>query len=163
MDDEHSRTAIAAANLALLLAACGPDLDEGPPPGVLEYEHPASQLYRLDRRVEIVALDPTVSTDECGFLTEGAHRDLVSTIDALDRSVDYGYGAEDCPDDFVPKGLVHLEGFAHSPFACELSCCHPDLIQVARVYFAVENGFAHAEVNIEGEPYVALEPDRPCP
>ena len=162
MDDEHSRTAIAAASLALLLAACGPDLDEGPPPGTLVFEHPAAQIYRLDRRVEVIALDPMLSRSGCGFLTDRAYEDLETTIEALDPSVDYGVW-HGCGDTFDLKGRAHLEDFEHSPFACEWQCCHPELTRVALVYSMVQNNLSGLEPVFEGEPYVALEPDRPCP
>jgi hypothetical protein len=75
--------------------------------------------------------------------------------------VDYGWA--ECFPEYDPKGLLYLEGFTHSPFLCEWYCCHPELIRVATVYFAVGSNLYDQEPNIDGEPYVALEPDLPCP
>jgi hypothetical protein len=130
---------------------------------VLVYEHPEDRFYRLDRRVDIVPVDPERSTRECGFLTDRAHDDITTTVDALDPTVDYG-GWSGCAQNPDPKGLVHLEGFEHSPFVCDWNCCNPDLVRVALVYFLVENAFAGLELIVDGEdePYIAIEPDRPC-
>ena len=154
------RRTIPAVTIAVLSLGCGPEVYR--PPGTLEYEHPASAFYRLDRRVEIIPLDPVVSHHHCGFMTDRAYDDLMVTLDALDPTKDYDYGADDCSQGIEPRGLVHLYDFDHSPFACDYHCCHPDLLGVAFVYFLVENNFYYPEVNVEGEPYVAIEPDRPC-
>lgn len=156
------RTAIITSSIALLAVACGPDVADGEndPPGSLVYEDPASEFYRLDRRVEVIALDPTLSRDGCGFLTDRAYDDLVTTIDALDPAADHVWS--DCLPNAHPRGLVHLEGFEHSPFECDWSCCHADLLRVALVYFVVANNLVHQEPVIDGEPYDALEPDQPC-
>ena len=43
---------------------------------------------------------------------------------------------------------MHLEGFEHSPFACDWDCCHPDLGDIALVYFMVGDNL--------------YDPDRTC-
>ena len=159
--DRSSRASIALV-VALLVPACGPETGDEDPPGTLVFEHPTAQIFRLDRRVEVIALDPQLSRSGCGFLTDRAYDDLEDTIAALDPSVDYGFshGCEDTPNF---EGRAYLDGFEHSPFACEWRCCHPELIRVALVYSMVENNLSSLEPVFEGEPYVALEPDRPCP
>lgn len=153
---------LVAASIAAVAGACGPDLDidEDEPPGVLEYEHPEDRFYRLDRRVDIVPVDPAYSSRECGYLTDRAYDDLVTTLDALEPAVDYN--DYPCREIYDPQGRVHLEGFEHSPFVCDWDCCHPDLGMVSFVYFVVENNFVGIEPVWEGVPYVAIEPDRPC-
>ncbi len=152
-------------SVAALAIACGPEIDdEDPPPGVLEYEHPEDRFYRLDRRVDSVPVDPEYSTRECGFFTDRAYDDLITTIEALDPTVDYSdFPTTRCRNS-NPQGRVHLEGFGHSPFVCDWDCCHPDLSRVALVYFLLENAFVDIEFTIddEDEPYIALEPDRRC-
>jgi hypothetical protein len=154
---------VLASFIVILAAACGPKVsdDQDDQPGVLEYEDPASEFYRLERRVEVITLDPVLGRDGCGFLTDRAYDDLVTTIDALDPTADYVWS--DCLPGANPKGLVHLEGFEHSPFVCDWNCCHADLLRVALVYFVVGNNLVHQEPVIDGVPYVALDPDRPCP
>jgi hypothetical protein len=166
----HSfRTATAVAVLAVIVAAivpltaaCGPEAPEKKtdPPGVLEYETPVAQYFREDRRVEVVALDPILSPDGCGYLTDRAYYDLVTTIDSLDPSADYLWS--DCLPDADPKGLVRIDGFEHSPFVCDWNCCHVDLGRIALVYFVVGNNLVGLEPVIDDVPYVALDPDRPC-
>jgi hypothetical protein len=160
------RKAIIAATLATLAVACGPEVaadddDAVAPLGKLEYELPIAQFHRQDRRIDIISTSTIYEQSGCGFLTDRAYDDLTSTIDALDPSVDYGHA--DCFNDFSPDGLLHLEGFTHSPFRCNWYCCHPDLVWAATAYFAVASGFYDKDPNINGEIYVALEPDRPCP
>jgi hypothetical protein len=150
--------------IAAVVVGCGPEGgdDDHHPPGELEYEDPATQYYRLDRRVDVVALDPMLSRSGCGFLTDRAYDDLITTIDALDPSVDYG-AHPDCPQTAPPADWLHIEGFTHSPFRCAWYCCHADLIRAATVYFAVGSNLYDQEPTIDGEPYVALEPDVACP
>jgi hypothetical protein len=95
-------------------------------------------------------------------MTDRAYDDLTATLDALDPNVDYNVWTG-CRQTSDPKGLVHLDGFEHSPFACDWDCCHPDMKGVSFVYFLVENNFYYPSVNVEGEPYVAIDPDQPCP
>jgi hypothetical protein len=144
---------------------CGPEVDDDDhePFGELVYEHPASAFYRLDRRVEVIPLDPMLSRYGCGFLSDRAHDEIATTVAALDPTVDYG-GWSGCRQNPELEGKVYLEGFEHSPFLCDWDCCHPDLGRVALVYFLVENAFHGLEfiVGDDDEPYVAIEPDRPC-
>ena len=138
-------------------ASCGPEVDEDVPPGELVYSDAFSEIYRLDRRVEVVALDPRFAKGGCGYLTDRAYDDLETTIAALDPSKDY-VAPETC--DAFEK--IYIEGFEHSPFHCFWMCCHPDLVRVALVYLAVFSNLSDQEPVIDDEPYVALEPDRPC-
>ena len=149
-----------AAAVLYALTGCGPESPDHPP-GALEYETPASAFYRLDHRVEIIPLDPKVSRHQCGFMTDRAYDDLMAALDLLDPSVDYNVWTG-CLQTSQPQGRVHLEGFEHSPFACDWDCCHPDLGDIALVYFMVGNNLYGQTPVYEGEPYVALEPDRPC-
>ena len=59
--------------------------------------------------------------------------------------------------------LVHIDGFEHSPFECGFECCHRDLYPAVFVYTMVLNNFIGLVPDIYGEPYVAIEPDQPCP
>jgi hypothetical protein len=141
-------------------AGCGPELDDrDDPPGVLEYETPTASYYRLDRRVDAVGVDPMADPTGCGFLTDRAHGDLVGTISVLDPNAAYDWS--DC--DNAPNGLLYLEGFTHSPFECNWYCCNPDLMPIVIVYFAIGSDLIGPTPNINGGPYVALEPDMPCP
>lgn len=155
-----AKSKIVAACIVLLVAACGPEVDEDAPPGFLEYEHPEARLYRLDRRVDIVPFDLDLRPRECGYLTDRAYYDIVETIDSLDPSVDYNDYL--CRPVYNPKDRVHIEGFEHSPFFCDWNCCHPDLFPISTAYFAFENNFVGLEPVVNDVPYVALEPDRPC-
>lgn len=154
------KTLITAA-IAALVAACGPEVgdDEGDPPGTLEYEIPTAKFYRQDRRLDIVGVDPMVDRSGCGMLTDRAYEDLTGTLDGLDPNAEYG--RSDC--DYSPDGLLYIEGFAHSPFACNWYCCHRDLLPMVVVYWAAGSSLYGQTPNIEGELYVALEPDVPCP
>jgi hypothetical protein len=156
------RALVIALTLTAVQVGCGPTApDEKPnPPGVLEYETPVAQYFRQDRRVEVVALDPILARDGCGYLTDRGYDDIVDTIAALDPSADYVWFG--CFPDADPKGLVHLEGFEHSPFVCDWNCCHEDLLRVALVYSVVADNLLDQEPVIDGVPYFALEPDRPC-
>lgn len=148
---------------AFLVAAmgCGPDVpDEDAPPGALEYEMPVARFYRLDRRVDVVGVDPAVDPSGCGLLTDRAHGDIVDTLDGLDPTAEYAW--PECAHG-PPEASIHLEGFTHSPFGCSWYCCHPDLLRIAVAYFAVGSNLDGQRPNIDGEPYVALEPDVPCP
>lgn len=138
-------------------ASCGPKVDEDVPPGALVYSDAYKEIYRLDRRVEVVAVDPMFDRNGCGYLTDRAYEDIETTIAALDPSKDYV--APDTCDAFEE---IYIEGFEHSPFECVWFCCHVDLVPIALVYFAIfETLYGHPP-NINGEIYVALEPDRPC-
>ena len=157
----------ALITLAIMMftLACGPHTrDENGTPGELEYEQPNNQLYRLDRRIDVIKELPGEDGErhECGFLTDRAYDDLESTLAALDPSVDYGYDSDtlDCERS---QALVYIEGFDHSPFECGFECCHPDLHWAAIVYSMSLNNFAGITANIDGELYTAIEPDQPCP
>lgn len=147
--------------LAALVLGCGPEVDddEGAPPGTLEYEDPLARYHRLDRRVDIIGLDPMVDHSGCGFLTDRAYDELLEALGTLDSQAEYA--TSEC--EYEGDGLVYLEGFTHSPFSCTWYCCHLDLLPVAVVYFAVGSNLDGQYPNIDGEPYVALEPDMPCP
>jgi len=150
---------------AVIVAGCGPEVDDendgDGPPGTLEYESPNARYYRDDRRVDIVAPDPMRGRSGCGFLTDRAYEDLLSTLDALDPEVDYGWS--ECFEETEPTGTFYVEGFRHSPFRCSWYCCHVDLIRAATVYWAAASSLDGPDPNIDGEIYVALEPDIPCP
>jgi hypothetical protein len=160
-------SALIAEAVVSFMLGCGPEVDDaaddgiGDPLGTLVYAHPAAEFYRLDRRIEVVAIDPMRSRDGCGYLTDRADGDISSTVEALDPTVDYNVWTG-CLQTIEPKGRVYLEGFEHSPFACDWRCCHPELYPIELVYYAVENNLFDQEPVIDGEPYVALEPDRPC-
>jgi hypothetical protein len=100
---------------------------------------------------------------ECGLLTDRADGELESTIAALDPSMDYGYDAEAQECESSPGAWIHIEGFEHSPFACSWMCCRPELIRAALIYSLVESHFVGLMPLVDGEPYVAIEPDRLCP
>lgn len=162
------KRALIASFLASLVIACEPDASEPPePPGTLEYEHPYVRIYRADRRVDIVIPREDGERLECGILTERAYTELEDTLRALDPNKDYGYDPDvvECAD--PPGAWVHVEGFEHSPFSCTSLCCQPDLVRAALIYFLVETYFkyqgAGGVLEIDGEPYVAIEPDQPCP
>jgi hypothetical protein len=145
-------------------SACGPHVnDEERPPGELVYEEPLERLYRLERRVEVIydfERDDGLE-GKCGILTDRAYDELESTFAALEPSVDYGYDPDVLDCERSPA-LVHIDGFEHSPFECGSSCCHRDLYPVAFVYSMILNNFWGAHPTVDGEPYVAIEPDQPC-
>lgn len=161
---------IALPLVAACALACGPTVrDEEPEPlGALEYEYavwPGGDWYRLERRVEYVPGEAAWDQPKCGFLTERAHGELEAAIAALDPNVDFGDGCrgDDCGYSDCPDAWVHLEGFEHSPFSCDLYCCPDALRTIPWVYFHAANNLAGDVFEIDGEPYVATEPDQPCP
>jgi hypothetical protein len=153
------REALIVVAIAAWVASCGPEVDEDMPPGDLVYSDAFNEIYRLDRRVEVVAVDSMFGQDGCGYLTDRADDDLETTIEALDPSKDYVADPEVCQ----ALEKVYIEGFEHSPFACYWMCCHHDLMPIANVYLAVFSNLSGQAPIIDGEPYVALEPDQPCP
>lgn len=174
-----TRAAIASV-LASVLLACGPETAPEPEaPGVLEYEHsyPPTRLYRLGRRVDVFRLRGDVERHECGMLSDRALTELEDTLSALDPDAYYGCGPEDDDQDCDPVTLIHIEGFEHSPFACDFPvttvgaemcdfvCCQPGLDRAALIYYIVSDYFDdfREPFTIEGEPYGAIEPDEPCP
>lgn len=152
---------VVSSVFACVATSCGPDVDDddGDPPGALEFEMPVAKFYRLDRRVEMVGRDPAVDPSGCGLLTDRAHDEIIRTLDELDPSAEYDF--PEC--DYDPEGSVHIEGFVHSPLACSWYCCHLDLLPIALAYFAAGSNLDGQYPSIDGEPYVALEPDVPCP
>lgn len=149
--------------VAVLASACGPQVDgEEPPPGELVYEDSSERLYRGARRFEVIYDYERQDGLEgkCGALTDRAFDDLERTLAALDLGVDYGEHPADCTPN---RALVYIDGFEHSPFECGISCCHPDLYGAVVVYTMVLNNFDGIHPTIDGEPYVAIEPDQPCP
>jgi hypothetical protein len=156
---------IIGLTIAALPLACGPRVDdEERPPGELVYEDSLDRLYRLDRRVEVIydyERDDGLE-GKCGILTDRAYDELESTLVALDPIVDYGYDPDvlDCERS---QALVHIDGFEHSPFECGFSCCHRDLYWAVVVYTMALNNFDGGHPTIDGEPYVAIEPDVACP
>lgn len=159
------RKTVIGSIIAAFASACGPQVDdEEHPPGDLVYEEPLERLYRLDRRVEVIydAERDDGLTGKCGILTDRAYEELESTLAALDPTVDYGYDPDVLDCDRSPA-LVHIDDFEHSPFECGFSCCHRDLYPAAFVYTMILNNFIGLIPDIDGEPYVAIEPDQPCP
>jgi hypothetical protein len=149
--------------IMMFVLACGPEArEENDIPGTLEYEQLYSRVYRLDRRIDVRFETENGERWECGFLTDRAYDDLEGTLAALDPSGDYGYDPDilDCERS---DALVYIEGFEHSPFECSYDCCHPDLHWAAAVYTMILTNFHGGYPVIEGEPYVAIEPDQPCP
>jgi hypothetical protein len=143
---------------AALAACCGPDVEEDVPPGELVYADAFKEIYRLDRRVEVVAVDPHFVAEGCGYLTDRAYEDIEATVEALDPSKDYVADPEMCQ----ALERIYIEGFEHSPFECYWMCCHPDLVPIALAYFAIFETLYGQPPRINDEIYVALEPDRPC-
>lgn len=151
--------------LPLGLAACEPaEVDSKEPPGALEYEGTVYHAHRLERRVDVLSADDS-EPPRCGILTAQALADLTSTIESLDPDTDYDYALVDepCPYTDAPGALIHIEGFHHSPFACDELCCHPELAPVPRMYFHVFNNLHDTVIEVDGEPYLALDVDQACP
>ena len=154
--------------ILMFVPACGPGAaEEDDVPRTLEYEDSRVRLYRAGRRVDAIyeyeredGLERT-----CGYLTDRAYDDLESTLAALDPGVDYGEHPADCsPGD----ALVHVDGLEHSPFECGVGCCHSGLFWAPIVYFMILTNLdgtipGIGIPNVEPEPYVAIEPDQPCP
>jgi hypothetical protein len=158
------------ATIALALTSalgCSPQADDDLEPlGALEYEHPYTRTHRLDRRIDIFYI-PTMGEPErheCGLLSERAFGDLEDTLAALDPHVDYGYDRDVDECTTPPGAQVHIEGFEHSPFDCDFQCCRPELARAAVVYMLIDTYFPDGDVlEFDGEPYVVIEPDEPCP
>lgn len=156
------------SGILLFALACGPETGEqNDIPGKLEYEELYNRVYRDDHRIDVIQALPGDDSEhrECGFLTDRGYNDLDGTLEALDPSADYGEHPADCD---THGALVYIEGFEHSPFDCSYECCHADLLWAAVVYSMVLNNFDGITPTIgiaggEGEPYVAIDPDRPCP
>ncbi len=156
-----SKTIIVVTILACA-SACGPEVADEEPPGELVYEDSLDRIYRDDRRVEVIYDYERQDglRGRCGILTDRAYDELESTLAQLDPAVDYGEHPADCSPS---EALVHVDGLEHSPFACGFSCCHRDLFWAVFVYTMVLTNFDGGHPTLEGEPYVAIEPDQPCP
>ncbi|MCX4242525.1 hypothetical protein [Paraliomyxa miuraensis] len=100
---------------------------------------------------------------ECGTLTDRAHDELQATLEGLDPREDHAHDPEVPACDPGPGAWVHIEGFDHSPSACDWRCCAPELARAGLVYALVEYHFLGEVLSFDGEPYVAVEPDKPCP
>jgi hypothetical protein len=174
------RRFISATLGASVALGCGPEAPAEPEaPGVLEYEDSDTRIYRLGRRVDIFYTEymSAVEHHECGMLTDRAYSELEDTFAALDPAGDYGCRPEDYSNDCSPEILVHVEGFEHSPFACEYPitiagiercehlCCRPGLARAPLIYWLIINALVWDEEYTlgEAEPYVAIEPDQSCP
>jgi len=98
------------------------------------------------------------------MLTERAYEDVQSTLESLDPSVDYDYalGEEDCAYSDSPAAQIHIDGFEHSPFSCDSFCCRPELAGVPHVHLHVMNNLAGRVLEVDGEPYVAIDSEIPC-
>jgi hypothetical protein len=175
------RRVISASLCAWLAMACGPEAaDEPEAPGVLEYEHPQMRLYRLGRRIDafFIRYMGDVEHHECRMLSSRAQAELEDTLAALDPAVDYGCDPE--TQDCTPETLIHIEGFEHSPFACDVpvhiagfdqspfacdfACCRPELSRAALIYWLIGSYFEGFEdpFVFDGEPYVVIEPNELC-
>jgi hypothetical protein len=155
---------IVAAIVASFVMSCEPEVPhDTEPPGTLEYESPSVRIYRLDRRIDITLVQGNTERRECGILSERAHTELRATLDGLVPGRDYGYDPDmhDCSE--PPGAMVYVEGSSSSPFECEWYCCHPDLLEAALIYSLIESHFLGGMPSVDGEPYVAIEPDQPCP
>lgn len=153
---------VTSALMMLYTLACGPETgDENDPPGKLEYEELYNRIYRQDHRIDVIKELPGEDgvRRECGLLTSRGYDDLEGTLESLDPSTDYSEHPADCS---TYGALVHIEGFEHSPFECAAECCHSDLLRAAIVYSVILNNFYGIMPVIDGEPYVAIEPDQPC-
>ncbi|MCX4247956.1 hypothetical protein [Paraliomyxa miuraensis] len=157
------RVIITAAVLVSLGVGCEPEPQRDPePPGTLEYGHPHTQIFRLDRRIDIIGIKGDDDRRECGILSERAHTELQNTLSALDPHADHGHDPND--QSCAPGAFVYIEGFEHSPFACDFQCCGTELARAALIYSLIELHFEDSgPLVFDGEPYIAIEPDTPCP
>jgi len=163
--------------VALLVTACAqpdpaPQDQEPVPRGELIIDRMIWQLYQDGDLIEQVpvletlpdGLDPE-DLRRCGYLTERAMEDIQLWTARLDPTHDYNDDVADClaSDNF---GRIHVPEFEHSPFACGLiccGCCAPGLSRLNYVYAcAVENLHGDSLPDESGEPYIAIDPARPC-
>jgi hypothetical protein len=152
---------VTATAFALLALSCGPEVaDEPEALGTLEYEHSYARIHRTEQRVEIVHVQRETERRECGILTERAYTELEDTLAALEPDVNYGHvpEAQDC----TPGARIHIEGFEHSPFACDFQCCQRELARAGLIYSLVEYHFDGGTLEFDGEPYVVVEAEEPC-
>lgn len=175
------RATLRASLVAALSITCGPAAPAEPEAaGVLEYDGYGVRLYRLGRRVDaFVQGEGDVEHHECGMMSERAHDELEDVLATLDPAVELGCDPE--TSNRSPEARIHVAGFEHSPFACgnpitivgfdeppyvcEPVCCRPGLEGAVRIYQLVAFYFAQSKepLEVDGEPYVAIEPDEPCP
>lgn len=133
-------------------------------------------LYRSDRRVEIIAEDPRYPfRPGCGHLTARAEADIEQVLASLDPKRDYEIDIDACRrrwNDGATQS-IHIEGFTHGPFHCTPflgeECCTDELAPLAMLYvrvmayldgFGTENDASLERIGIET--YPMLEPDEPC-
>jgi hypothetical protein len=158
------RIFVTASIAACLVMACDPQAPDEPEPlGGLEFEHSYVRIHRLDRRVDVVLVEGDEERRECGVLSDRAYVELEDTLAALDPREDYGYDAAVDQCTTPPGASVHIEGFDHSPFSCDFQCCRGELARAGLVYSLIEYHFHGGTLPIDGEPYVAVERDEPCP
>jgi len=153
--------------LALFLVACEPQehgTEQTTPVGHLELEGGVNEIYRDDHRIEIVSVSDPNQSPSCGMLTERAYQDLKATIESLDPSVDYDFetSEQECSYFDSPGAQIHIEGFEHSPFSCDAFCCRPELSMIPIVYLHASNNLIGTVLEVDGEPYVAIESEIPC-
>ncbi|MCX4241336.1 hypothetical protein [Paraliomyxa miuraensis] len=157
------RSSGASIAIALTLG-CGPESGDGDElSGTLEYERPDEQrIYRQGRRVDILLEEEQGTRRECGALTDRALGDIEGTISELDPSVDYDHDPDVLECD-RPGAWIHIEGFEHSPFECSWECCQPELMPAAVAYLMIVTNVRYSTpVEVDGEPYVAVELDEQC-
>lgn len=163
--------------IALLVAACdepdpAPQEPSPSPRGEQVIDGVIWQLYQDGDRVEQVPVLEALPEDldpndlrRCGYLTDRAMEDIRLWTARLDPTHDYNDDATDCTatDNF---SRILLPEFEHSPFACGLACCGccaPDLSRLNYVYAsAIENLHGDSLPDQTDEPYIAIDPDRPC-
>ena len=135
----------------------------------------AGELYRMDRRVELVALDPRYpSRPGCGYLTERAEVDIDRVLASLNPKGEYAVDVDACRRRW-PEGAsksIHIQGFTHSPFVCTSlfdGCCTEEIVPLEALYvrvmaylegFGEDNDAALESLGIET--YPMIEPDEPC-
>jgi len=165
--------AITASIVAALIAGCGPSIDEEPERiGHLEYEYwpsvglnvgrEAGEWYRSGRRVEFFPEKNPYLVHVCGMLTHEAYGQLERTIAALDPSADYELAPGECRWYDAPSAVVHLEGFAHSPFFCDAFCCRDELGRIPGTYFLAANELSDDPIEVHGQQYPVIEVDESC-
>lgn len=116
-----TKSVIRVSLWTLLAMSCGPKpADEPEAPAALEYEGSDIRLYRLGRRVDALYTRYMGDAErhECGMLSERAYAEFEDTLSALDPEVDYACGPE--TRECTPATRIHIEGFEHSPFACDV-------------------------------------------
>lgn len=165
--------AITAFLVAAFVLGCGPSANDEPDRvGHIEYEYgpwtapnvgwEAGEWYRSGRRIEFWPEKNPYEPHVCAMLTPEAHDQLERTIAALDPSADYELASGECGWSDAPSALVHLEGFAHSPFSCDWLCCRDELARIPSTYFLAANELADDPIEIHGQPYPVIDVDESC-